>query len=383
MQEFGLYVHIPFCRQKCFYCDFPSFAGRGKYIPAYLQALEQELAYWQCQVNGTQERYLQPRTLYIGGGTPTALNEGELEQLLELLKRHIDMHACRELTIEANPGTLDFPKLKLLREAGINRLSLGVQSFQDELLKRIGRIHTAEQAEMAVREAKNAGFANISIDLMYGLPEQNMVNLQDSVDRALQLGVQHISIYGLQLEEGTAFAKQAEQGRLNLPSPELVEKMYDYITSTLPAHGYQRYEISNFAQPGYESRHNLSYWQDIPYIGIGSGAHSYWQNTRYQNSADIPTYIEEMQQEIFQSHVEENLDEKAHMEEYSFLALRTSTGISAQYFFETFGKNIYDVYGKTIDSLCEEKLLHKEGNHISLTALGMKYGNQVFAEFLL
>lgn len=389
MKDFGIYIHIPFCRQKCFYCDFPSFAGKERMIGPYLEALEQEMGHVRQRLWDRGEAVfgsdgkLSPGTIYIGGGTPTVLETVALPDVFYLLQKHIDVEHAREITIEANPGTVDGEKLRLLHGFGINRLSLGVQSFDDGCLKAIGRIHSGQEAAEAVAEAQDAGFANISVDLMYGLPGQDMNMLRESVETALSLGVQHISIYGLQLEEGTVFDKLYQQGKLVLPSDELTEEMYDYITAFLPELGYYRYEISNFALPGYESRHNLSYWQDVPYLGFGSGAHSYWGECRYQNSARIEVYMEEVFQGRAMCHVEEKITEKAHMEEFCFLALRTAGGISVRRFAAAFGRDVHELYGEQIRRLVEKGLLLEDRERLCLSPLGMKYGNQVFAEFLL
>lgn len=389
MKDFGIYIHIPFCRQKCFYCDFPSFAGKERMIGPYLEALEQEMGQVRQRLWDRGEAVfgsdgkLAPGTIYIGGGTPTVLETVALPDVFYLLQKHIDVEHAGEITIEANPGTVDGEKLRLLHGFGINRLSLGVQSFDDGCLKAIGRIHSGQKAAEAVAEAQDAGFANISVDLMYGLPGQDMNMLRESVETALSLGVQHISIYGLQLEEGTVFDKLHQQGKLVLPSDELTEEMYDYITAFLPEQGYYRYEISNFALPGYESRHNLSYWQDVPYLGFGSGAHSYWGDCRYQNSARIEVYMEEVFQGRAMCHVEEKVTEKAHIEEFCFLALRTAAGISVRRFAAVFGRDVHELYGEPIRRLVEKGLLLEDRERLYLSQLGMKYGNQVFGEFLL
>ena len=389
MKDFGIYIHIPFCRQKCFYCDFPSFAGKERMIGPYLEALEQEMGQVRQRLWDRGEAVfgsdgkLAPGTIYIGGGTPTVLETVALPDVFYLLQKHIDVEHAGEITIEANPGTVDGEKLRLLHGFGINRLSLGVQSFDDGCLKAIGRIHSGQEAAEAVAEAQDAGFANISVDLMYGLPGQDMNMLRESVETALSLGVQHISIYGLQLEEGTVFDKLQQQGKLVLPSDELTEEMYDYITAFLPERGYYRYEISNFALPGYESRHNLSYWQDVPYMGFGSGAHSYWGDCRYQNPARIEVYMEEVFQGRAMCHVEEKVTEKAHIEEFCFLALRTAAGISVRRFAAVFGRDVHELYGEQIRRLVEKGLLLEDRERLYLSQLGMKYGNQVFGEFLL
>lgn len=385
-KKFGIYIHIPFCRQKCFYCDFPSFAGREKKIDRYLQALEQEFAllrqrlYPKDNVRDIKSKFA-PRTIYIGGGTPTALNAHQLEKLLEIVKKYVAV--AEEFTVEMNPGTVDREKLLLLQQAGVNRLSVGVQSFDDHCLKKIGRIHTVQEAVDTIELAHNLGFDNISLDLIYGLPQQDREILTKSVERALTLPVQHISIYGLQLEEGTAFQRMADMGKLHLPTDELVEAMHDYIVEKLPEAGYQRYEISNYALPGYESKHNLSYWQDVEYLGLGSGAHSYWQGTRYENPSSIDDYISALEAGKLPATLEEQVDRQAHMEEYCFLGLRTAAGIDKNLFQQKFGVDLFKVYGRTIEKLVAQDLLQHTARGIALTTLGMKYGNQVFGEFLL
>ncbi len=387
-KEFGLYIHIPFCRQKCFYCDFPSFAGREKKIDRYLQALEQEFAllrqrlYQKDNARDTEAKFA-PRTIYIGGGTPTALNAHQLAKLLEIVQKYVTVAEAEEFTVEMNPGTVDRGKLLLLQKAGVNRLSVGVQSFDDHCLQKIGRIHTAQEAVDTIELAHNLGFDNISLDLIYGLPQQDMEILTQSVARALTLPVQHISIYGLQMEEGTAFHRMEALGKLQLPADELVEAMHDYIVEKLPEAGYQRYEISNYALPGYESKHNLSYWQDVDYLGLGSGAHSYWQGTRYENPSSIDDYISALEAGRLPATLEEQVDIQAHMEEYCFLGLRTAAGIDKNLFQQKFGVNLFAVYGRPIEKLVAQDLLQHTAKGIALTPLGMKYGNQVFAEFLL
>lgn len=407
-KNFGIYLHIPFCRQKCFYCDFPSFAGREKKIDGYLKALEQEFCLLKKKMREAdrqniesstllgesdqpcieniyfdEKNKLSPRTIYIGGGTPTALNYEQLQALLRIVGRYIAVDKAEEFTVELNPGTVDRAKLLLLRQAGVNRLSVGVQSFDDTCLKTIGRIHTAKEAADTIELAHRLGFANLSLDLMYGLPGQDMQILAQSAAKALALPIQHISVYGLQLEDGTAFQRMENMGKLHLPDDDIVEKMHDYIVEALPRAGYQRYEISNYALPGYESKHNLSYWQDVDYLGLGSGAHSYWQGVRYENPRKIDDYLAALNEGKLPAVVEEQVDKKAHMEEFCFLGLRTAAGIDADEFQSKFAVKLSSVYGAAIEKLAAQGLLQHTGRGIALTAQGMKYGNQAFAEFLL
>ena len=379
--NFGVYIHIPFCKQKCFYCDFPSFAGRERFIDSYLAALGRELEL-AAEKYGEQGR-LKPATVYVGGGTPSLLALNQMEGLFAAIDKHINLDFVDEFTIEANPGTLTVDKLRLMKATGVNRLSIGVQSLDDDCLKTIGRIHTAQEVVESVRMAQEKGFDNISIDLMYGLPGQTMETLKASVEKALTLDVQHISIYGLQLEEGTVFSRQQEMGKLQLPDDEQVEIMYDYITEVLPLNDYTRYEISNYALPGFESKHNCLYWQDVSYLGFGAGAHSYWQGSRYENPADIEQYISRISDGEILGYMEEQVGEKEHMEEFCFLGLRMTSGIKKGKFKEVFNKDIHEVFGETIKEMKGKALLEETNTSLRLTKLGTKYGNVVFGGFII
>lgn len=321
-------------------------------------------------------------TIYFGGGTPTALPAHLLTDVIRAVQAAAGTPA--ELTVEANPGTVDAAYFTLLRAAGVNRLSLGVQSFDDALLVRIGRIHTAQEARAVFRAARAAGFTNISLDLMYGLPGQTLCDLRESVRAARDLAPEHISVYGLTVEEGTPFAAADAAGRLDLPTEEVAEEMYDYLTAELPACGYLRYEISNFARPGYESRHNLGYWRSVPYLGVGAAAHGYVGNVRWENERDTAAYIRTVMAggDVRRAEDGERTRTQA-MEEYAFLALRTAAGIDEADFHRTWGTPLTDVYGAVLPSLLERGLLRRAAGFAALTPLGMKYGNEVFAEFLL
>lgn len=380
-RRWGLYVHLPFCRQKCFYCDFPSYAGQEGRMAVYVEALLGELAREGAPLRAA---WGPPRTVYLGGGTPTALPPALMERLLAGLREFLAAAPdALEFTCECNPGTVDAAYLSLLRAGGVNRLSLGVQTFDDALLRRIGRIHTAAQARAAVRQARAAGFRNLSLDLMYGLPGQTLAGLEMSVQQALALAPQHISIYGLQVEEGTAFARAQAAGRLALPSDEESEAMYDYMTTALPVAGYARYEISNFARPGFESRHNLGYWQDVPYLGIGAAAHSYLDGQRYENPRGIEEYLAALRESGRARREEEPLTRATSMEEFAFLALRTARGIDRARFAARFGCELASVYADAIARMRARGFLEEDAQGVRLTPLGMKYGNWVFEAFLL
>ncbi len=378
MEHFGVYIHIPFCRRKCFYCDFPSYAGEETLMGRYREALCREIAAQgsRCLQEGAA------RTVYIGGGTPTALFASDLLAVVAAVRSAFRLTGEEEFTVEANPGTVDAALLTHLRKAGVNRLSFGVQSFSQPLLRAIGRIHTAGEAEEAVRMAQGEGF-RVSLDLMYGLPQQTLDDLKASVECAAALAVGHISVYGLAVEEGTPFARMEAEGRLALPTDDAAGDMYDYITEQLPHLGYRRYEISNYAKAGEESRHNLAYWQDVPYIGLGAAAHSYWQGRRTENEEDIRRYIACIEEGRAPAREEEPASRENHIEEFAFLALRTAEGIDKHRFRKKFETDIGEIYGEAIRRLKKAGLLEETASAIRLTKQGMKFGNRVFEEFLL
>ena len=362
-----IYVHIPFCARKCNYCAFNSKAGGADEISAYVDALAEEI-----KIRAAGKTF---STVYFGGGTPSLLEISQLEKILSA----ISFDNATEITIEANPGTVDENYLRDLRALGFNRISLGVQSFNNELLRILGRIHDKNAALAAIYAAKKF-FDNVSIDLMYGLPSQSFVDVENDLEFAVAQEVQHISIYGLEIEAGTKFGELYDAGQLNLPDGG---DMYDLITETLPRFGYRRYEISNFARAGYESRHNLGYWTGKKYLGVGAGAHGYDGEIRTANVADVGEYVKKIRAGESVSELEEIVTRGAAMEEFCFLGLRIAEGISAETFAEKFGASIFDVYGAVIEKNIALGLLENSGDRIYLTARGMKFGNVVFADFLL
>ena len=371
---FQVYVHIPFCRRKCFYCAFNSKVGGAKEITNYVDALTKEIK--------NRAAYEKVGTIYFGGGTPSILQLDELKKIFCEIENNFDVDKSAEITIEVNPGTVDEKFLCGLKEIGFNRLSVGVQSFSDELLKNIGRIHNSKTAIQTVESAKKF-FDNISLDLMYGLPNQTLEDLKISVELAASLQVEHISIYGLEIEEGTKFFELLADEKLNLPSDEICSDMYDFITEKLPALGYERYEISNFAKKNFESRHNLGYWRGRKYFGFGASAHSYDGNFRTSNICSVEDYIKKICAAEKISEVEEIVTRQAAMEEFCFLGLRTVKGISEKIFAEQFGENIFAVYGDVIKKYSALGLLKNLDGRIFLTEAGMKVSNIILADFLL
>ena len=310
----GFYVHIPFCKRRCLYCDFYStilLPRRGEYVDALLQEIMER-----------KKELNEPiKTIYLGGGTPSVLDSIDIFRIL----RTIGIDDAEEITMEINPGDADLKYLREIRQCGVNRLSIGIQSFKDDLLQLIGRRHSAIQAINAVHMAQEAGFDNISIDLMYALPSQKMSLWEADIEIALRLGVQHISSYGLMYEEGTALTKKKEQGELEVVDEDTENAMYDYLCKRLKKAGYVHYEVSNFALPGYESKHNSNYWNGTPYIGVGAGAHSYLPPVRSWNKSDMSAYIKKVNKGILQQD-KEILTEKDMYNEQIMLGLRTAKG---------------------------------------------------------
>ena len=376
---FGVYIHIPFCRQKCAYCDFPSVAGHEADMESYTDALCKELAAKGASLSARGKA----STIYIGGGTPTALPVPLLARIIQTATAVLPLTENPEFTVEANPGTVTLETMTMLSTLGVNRVSIGAQVFDDAILKRIGRIHTSQDIRDAVRWARAALIVNVSVDLMYGLPGQTMDILKWSVGSSMDLAVTHISVYGLTVEDGTPFAREKAAGTLSLPSDEAEEEMYDYLAETLPKFGFRRYEISNYARHDFLCRHNLGYWQDRPYFGFGAAAHSYHDGKRTANTKDIGAYIQAVNREESPAHTEETVTMEKHIEEFCFLALRTAEGINRKIFAKTFGCEVKSLYQKTIDELKVKQFLEETPTHFRLTPLGMKFGNQAFAAFLL
>ncbi|MBR1647654.1 MAG: radical SAM family heme chaperone HemW [Selenomonadaceae bacterium] len=364
-----IYVHVPFCRRKCNYCAFNSAVGDDSEKISYVDALIREI-----NLRGNFEPV---ETIYFGGGTPTTLTLEQLEKIFDALTKNFHLDERAEITIEANPCTVDENFLRGLKTVGFNRLSIGVQSFDDALLKIIGRLHDSRTALETVATAEKF-FDNVSIDLMYGLPTQTLEILQRDVRRVKNLGIQHVSIYGLEVEPDTKFFSDGVTVDENISAD-----MYEFITETLPTFNFRRYEISNFAVKGFESRHNVGYWTGKKYFGFGAGAHGFDGKIRTSNVRDTATYIRKIFAGEDVSEVEEIVTRQAAMEEFCFLGLRMVDGISAKTFAKNFDAQIFDVFGSVIEKNQRLGLLAINGDKIFLTKRGMALGNEVFADFLL
>lgn len=367
------YVHIPFCTQICYYCDFSKVFIKNQPVDSYLEHLLEEFRFYDIQ---------KLRTLYIGGGTPTALSAPQLEVLLKGLTKNLDLSVLEELTIEANPGDLDADKIAVLKNSAVNRVSLGVQTFDNKMLKKIGRSHLEKDIYENIDRLKLAGFDNISIDLIYALPGQTMEQVKENVAKAIGLDIPHMSLYSLILENHTVFMNRMRRGKLPLPKEELEAEMFEYIIAELERAGFEHYEISNFSKSGFESRHNLMYWDNAEYYGIGAGASGYVNGVRYKNHGPIRHYLSAVEEGNARI-TEEHLSQKEQMEEEMFLGLRKKSGVSMARFEEKFGRSFDELYGEIVRDLVQQGLMQIEGDRVRMTKRGLFLGDTVAERFIL
>ena len=371
----GLYVHVPFCASRCGYCDFNTYAGLDGLIEEYVPALE-----WEMQARA--EEAPRVRTVYIGGGTPTHLPQETLEHLLRTISSTFQVHADAEFTVEMNPGDADEARLRRLREAGVNRMSMGAQAFDDRLLASLQRRHNSREAAEAVHAARRAGFTNISLDLMYAIPGQTMDDWKRTLEQAIALALQHISTYSLTIEPGTPFARLQEQGLLDRPGHDEEADMYGLACATLEQAGYQHYEVSNFALPGRRCRHNEGYWRGEGYIGIGAGAHSYLRGVRWWNVKHPRDYIGLTEQGALPVAGAERLSVESRMDESVMLGLRLSDGLSASAFRSRFGRDFREVYRTGVQQARCAGLARIAGDRLALTAAGAMLGDRVAVQIV-
>ena len=420
----GVYVHTPFCLKKCLYCDFPSYAGFTEAVrQQYVDALCREIKTRSLQ---RELPVAENATVYFGGGTPTVLSVGQIQNIVSCLKEYGWWKEPAEATIEANPGTVDAEKLKALREIGFERISLGVQSLQNNELRALGRIHSAEEALRAIEEAKLAGFQRVNADLMSGIPCQTVESFRDTMNQILQMNLSHISAYSLILEEGTPMERLVASGRVTLPDEDISYLMYEMTTEILAQEGLRRYEISNYAKPGQESLHNIVYWHYEPYAAFGVGACTFNGKERRTNTADVREYIKGWREEgpvlqndenttngkdtssvpvlsaekekkgvtdLILSSVNsvneyrglwktESLDRRTQISEAMIMGLRMTEGTDINKMEKRFDINIMNYYGKEIQTLLDKKLAECEDGKLRLTAYGMRFGNRVFEKFI-
>lgn len=373
----AVYIHIPFCTNKCHYCDFNSYILKGQPVMDYLDALEREMEQTVKHVPPGEIE-----TIFVGGGTPTVLTPEQMNVFLGHVRTYFGKWSPHiEFTMEANPGTTDPEKLQAMKEGGVNRISFGVQSFDNALLERIGRIHNTDDVYRSLENARKAGFTNMSIDLMFGLPKQTIGMMEATLKEALALELPHYSIYSLKVEENTLFHSLYERGELPLPEEEEEVGMFLHIMKRLKEAGYGQYEISNFAKPGFESRHNSMYWRNQSYYGLGAGAHGYVHGTRHVNIKGVQPYIDGTRSGLPLLQTSE-VDETEAMEDFMMVGLRLLRGVSRSDFKRQFGRPLESVFGGTIRRLCAKGLLEETEAGYRLSDSGILLGNEVFAEFL-
>ena len=383
-KELEIYIHIPFCVKKCAYCDFLSGPQDKETIERYVSRLLKEI-----QVHASKQKFTldyEVTTIFLGGGTPSVLEANQIQRIFEMLKNSFKISKDAEITIEANPGTVTAEKLQAYKKCGINRISFGLQSTNNEELKLLGRIHTYEEFLESYQLARACGFENINVDLISAIPKQTVASWEETLKKVMALEPEHISAYSLIVEEGTPFAKvygEGCPGEHDLPREEEERVIYYRTEELLEKAGYHRYEISNYAKAGKECRHNLGYWERKDYLGIGLGAASLIGNTRYKNTDDLLYYMEHSSD---LSAIQENVEKlslQEQMEEFMFLGLRKTEGVSVTEFKNTFGKTMEECYGEQIQKLKEQGLLEQKDGRLMLTRPGIDVSNYVFGEFLI
>ena len=387
MQKHSLYIHIPFCHHRCAYCDFNTYAGQEESIPAYVDALCNEIAF----IGNNAPEKLALHTIFFGGGTPSLLTPRQFEVVLQTISDNFYLSGS-ETTIEANPGTVSLEDLRDLRSLGINRISFGVQSANPSELRMLERAHSYFDVINAVTWARQVGFDNLNLDLIYGLPHQTLDDWSATLKLILGLAPEHLSLYALTMEHGTPFGRWSARGLIPTPDPDLAADMYEWASETLESAGYQQYEISNWSRPGLECRHNLQYWRGLPYLAAGAGAHGYVNGYRFSNVLRIKTYIDRLTKQpannlpfprtpaIVNYHLQTPQDD---MGEFMMTGLRlTREGVSAETFRERFGQEMEAVFGKDVEDLIQLGLLTKQADRLRLTRHGRLLGNQVFMRFV-
>ena len=379
--NFGIYIHIPFCKKKCSYCDFISFCNKDNLIESYINALKKEIE----EFDFTKDIVT---TIYIGGGTPSYIKENYIEEILDLLKEKLINNKVSwqelEITIEVNPGTVNKEKLEAYKKAGVNRLSIGLQSTSNRLLKQIGRIHTFEEFLDTYNLAKEVGFDNINVDLMIALPNQTINDIKESLEKIVDLSPNHISVYSLIVEEGTLISKWLDEEKIELPSDEEERRMYWYVKNFLEVHGYNHYEISNFSKKKKESKHNLNCWNQEEYIGFGLASHSYINGIRFCNTENLEEYIKNIENNNLDKNREtEEEQAKEDMEkEFMMLGFRKIEGVDISKFKEKYQENPLYLFRKELNKLVSEGLIEVDLNNIRLTNKGLDLANLVFEEFI-
>ena len=378
--DMGLYVHIPFCKQKCMYCDFPAYHNLQDYYETYVYALVQEMDLWVSEHPESKSKPID--TIYFGGGTPTELSIQQLQMIVDKIKSTFTITDDCHMTIESNPGEVDLQYLTKLVKLGFNRISFGVQTFDDKALTMLHRSHNGEKAKQAVYDAKEAGFTDINIDLIYGLPRQTLEDIQHNLNVLKDLPINHISTYGLQVEVGTYLYHLVQKNLISIPSESIDESMYDTMMEGLKNLGFERYEISNFAKASSYSRHNLKYWHYVDYLGFGAGAHSFYDGIRRSNNRNVMPYIQAVDRYTMPTIDTETITKERAQEDFCFLALRTKWGLDEHKFEERFDVSVHNLFGNILEDLVIKGLLEYQNGSYHLSSEGAKHGNYVFSQFI-
>ncbi|AOY77571.1 radical SAM family heme chaperone HemW [Clostridium formicaceticum] len=378
MEPLSIYIHIPFCQKKCYYCDFPSYSGKEDFIEDYVKALKKEILLY-----AEEAAAYEIKTVFIGGGTPSVLQGKHLEKITSTLYKCYKLSREVEFSIEANPGLLNLEKLKSYYHSGINRLSMGLQACQNHLLEGLGRIHRYEDFEKNLEDARKVGFSNINVDLMFSLPNQSIKNWQDSLKKVVDLEIPHISAYSLIIEEDTLFETWLEEGKIYKPQEEVELQMYHDAINYLKSRGYLHYEISNFAKPNYPCNHNITYWKNQQYLGFGAAAHSYFKQERFHNYQEIEGYIKRIGEKKKPVATRNLLSRRDEISETMFLGLRMIEGVTVRDFEARFRQTPLQIYGKTLEKLKKQQLITYNDDFVKLTPKGIDLANLVFQEMLL
>ena len=376
-KHIGLYIHIPFCKSKCNYCDFNSYPQKEALFAPYFDALKKEIL-----IRSENMADFEIRTIFIGGGTPSVVDTEYIYGLLNICRQNFNIARNAEISIESNPGTLSYEKLVSYKICGVNRLSIGLQAWQDKLLMEMGRIHNHSDFLENLKLAVKAGFENINVDLIFGLPGQTLEDWTETIINVMNLGITHVSCYSLKIEDDTVFGERLREGLLQEADDELDREMYRFAVDKLLEYGFMHYEISNFAKKSFECKHNLVYWNVEEYLGIGAGAHSYLENKRSNNKYGVEEYLNAVSNlHDFQQNVQ-IIGKAESMSEYLILGLRLIDGVSAGEFRSRYGEELFDIFGKQIAKHIKKQLLEQENDRIRLTRFGLDIANEVFSDFI-
>lgn len=381
MKELGIYIHIPFCKQKCYYCDFISYANKGEKVKEYIECLQKEI---ELESNKYKNEEYEITTIYIGGGTPSFIDASYIERIINTIKQKYKLYENSEIAIEVNPGTINEEKIRKYKDIGINRISIGLQTTKDNLLKQIGRIHTYEEFLNCYKLVSKSKINNINVDLMLALPNQTIEDLEESLQKVINLKPNHISLYSLILEEGTKLEKMVSEDIAKLPEEDMEREMYWKTKRILEKNGYNHYEISNFAKEGYKSKHNMNCWSQKEYLGFGVAAHSYVNRKRYCNTNNIEEYISNIKRGKIENNrtvceIQNKIDEQ---KEFMLLGLRKIEGLNIQEFKNKFVENPIYVFHKELEKLVNEDLIEIDLDKIKLTNKGLDFANLVWEEFV-